>query len=513
MTQNSDIQKLTAYIEENTRASATSGISYIDPQNLRHRVTLRQNHIIFGRRGAGKSSLIKTVKDISAKKYLYAYINLEDIKDVSFPNILIHVLNTFESDIIKQLKNDTKFYQLGRKRKVKKVVKVLRNAITHFKNEIPDPDKSEEDYKSKQGFSTSVNASVKIEPISVGAEMKETGELEIAKKVYKDKLESLKNAIPSLKQAIKYVSEEFPEKPIFLILDDFYFLKKQVQIFFIDFFHRLTKDTHLYLKVASIRHRSKIYSKLEHSHYGTEIGHDIYEIDLDYNLNRFEELKDFMRALINQCANSCKVTFDINDIFSPGAFTQICLASGGVPRDFLTLFVKVSNNYDESKKKKISKTNITEAAILNMSNKSSSMGIDSSDEKDILEAYLSFIKDKILNEKRTNMFLVSNGEIDKHSQARQAIKELIDLRMIHLVESDTSASGGKKGGHRYSAYIIDVGFYPSAVISGFTQKEPGITDDAGRKDAMRSSPILDIDNLNSFIISKNFDKKLEISEE
>lgn len=512
MTQNSDIQKLTAYIEENTRTSATSGISYIDPRSLKNRVTLKQNHIIFGRRGAGKSSLIKTIKDVTDKNYLYAYVNLEDIKDVSFPNILIHVLNSFQQDISSQLINETKFYQFRKKKKVKKVTKILNLAIEDFKNQIPNPDKYEEDYKSKQGSAYTSTIGVKVEPIQIGDELKENSEIEIAKKIYKDKLESLKNAIPQLKSSIHSISQLFPDRPIFLILDDFYFLKKQVQIFFIDFFHRLTKDTHLYLKVASIRHRSKIYSKLEQSHYGTEIGHDIHEIDLDYNLNRFEELKDFMRSLINQCATACGITFEIDDVFSTGGFNQLCLASGGVPRDFLTLFVKVSNNYDDTSKRKISKTNITEAAIQNMANKSSSMGIDSNDEKDILEAYLSFIKDKILNGKKTNMFLVSNSEIEKHSQARQAIKELIDLRMIHLVDSDTSASGGK-GGQRYSAYIIDIGSYSSALLMGFTQREPGVTDDAGRKDAMRSSPILELNELNQFIIDKNFTKKLEISEE
>lgn len=512
MTKNSDIQKLTAYIEENTRTSATSGISYIDPRNLKSRVTLKQNHIIFGRRGAGKSSLIKTIKNNSEKKYLYAYINLEDIKDVSFPNILIHVLDTFQRNICSQLKNETKFYEFRKKRKVEKINNILKRAIEEFKNQIPNPDKYEEDFKSKQASSYSGTAGIKTNPVQISDEQKNSNETEITKTIYKDKLESLKNAIPELKASINLISEYFPERPIFLILDDFYFLKKQVQIFFIDFFHRLTKDTHLYLKVASIRHRSKIYAKLEQSHYGTEIGHDISEIDLDYNLNRFEELKDFMKSLINECASACKITFNIDDVFSLGGFNQLCLASGGVPRDFLTLFVKVSNNYDENSLRKISKTNIIEAAIQNMANKSSSMGIDSNDEKDILEAYLSFVKDKILVEKKTNMFLISNSEIEKHSQARQAIKELIDLRMLHLVESDTSALRGRAG-QRYSAYIIDVGSYPSALLRDFTQKEPGITDDAGRKDAMRSSPILELNDLNNFIDSKNFDKKLEISEE
>ena len=104
-----DIQKVSSFIEENTRASETSGITYIDPRNFKSRIILKQNHIIFGRRGAGKSSLIKTLKENRTKNYLYSYTNLEDLKDVSFPNILIHVLNGFNADIAKQIKHNLPF--------------------------------------------------------------------------------------------------------------------------------------------------------------------------------------------------------------------------------------------------------------------------------------------------------------------------------------------------------------------------------------------------------------------
>lgn len=512
MALNKDIQIVSAFIEENTRASETSGITYIDPRNFKSRIILKQNHIIFGRRGAGKSSLIKTLIENNNKNYLYSYTNLEDLKDISFPNILIHVLNRFNTDISKQLKQDIKFYNLRKHNKVKKICKELNNAIEKFNKQIPNPDSFDEDIKTTNSSSSTTNINVKTKSFEGGGRNSDSSNIEIEKRININKLESLKNGIPILKIAIKKVQECNPDKPIFIILDDFYFLKKQVQIFFIDFFHRLTKDTNLFLKVASIRHRSKIYAKIQESHFGTEIGHDIHEIDLDYNLNRFAELKDFMRSLIETCSSSCNVNFNLDDIFSPGAFNQLCMASGGVPRDFLTLFVKVSNNYDSTSNRKISKTNITEAAIQNMASKNSSLGTDSADEKELLETYLSFIKDKILKVKKTNMFLVSNNEIEKHTQARQAIKELVDLRMLHLVETDTSASGGK-GGQRYSAYMIDIGLYLSSLQMGFNQLDPGVTDDAGRKDAMRGAPQLELKELEMFIDSKELKQTLEISED
>jgi hypothetical protein len=504
------IQKLSSFIEENTRASETSGITYIDPRNFKNRILLKQNHVIFGRRGAGKSSLIKTLKE--NKNYYYSYTNLEDLKDISFPNILIHVLNGFYSDLTKQLKTEVAFYQFRKLYKTKKLCKKLNKAIMEFESQIPNPDTYTEEIKTKQTSTASASTKVASKPVELSGNISESNETEVAKNLNRNKLESLKNAIPNLKKALKEVAGHSPEKPIFIIFDDFYFLPKHIQLFYIDFFHRLTKDTHLFIKVATIKHRSKIYAKLDSSHFGTEIGHDIHEIDLDYNLNRFDELQAFMRSLIDECARLCKIQFSIDDIFSAGAFTQLCLASGGVPRDFLTLFVKVCNDYNESTGRKISKTVITEAAIQNMSNKNSSLGTDSAEEKEVLESYLLYIKEKIVQEKKTNMFLVSNNEIEQYPQARQAIKELVDLRMIHLVEPDTSASGGVSG-QRYTAYMVDIGLYPSSFQINFKQLDPGVTDSAGRKDEMRGAPKIKLSELQEYIESKNLTQTLQITDE
>jgi len=66
--------------------------------------------------------------------------------------------------------------------------------------------------------------------------------------------------------------------------------------------------------------------------------------------------------------------------------------------------------------------------------------------------------------------------------------------MVHLVESDKSASGGK-GGKRYSAYLIDIRSYSSPLLTGFTQKGHGVKNDAGPKIQSKLSPIL---NFNEF---------------
>ncbi|MBI2271701.1 MAG: hypothetical protein HYU69_15265 [Bacteroidetes bacterium] len=507
-----EIKKLSSYIEENTRASETSGITYIDPRNFKERILLKQNHVIFGRRGAGKSSLIKTIKENSNRNYYYSYTNIEDLKDVSFPNILIHVLGNFYEQISSQIKGEIKIWQIRKHIKANKLCKELQSSLNEFKKQIPNPDTFDEEIKSKQSSSQKADVGVASDLLIANSSESEINEIEVAKKVNRNKLESIKNSIPQLKKSIKKIQGYSPAKHILIIFDDFYFLKKSSQMFFVDFFHRLTKDTNLFIKIATIRHRSKLYSPMDGSYVGTELGHDIHEIDLDYNLDRFEELKSFMRSLIGECSSLSKAKVNIDDLFSGGGFTQLCLASGGVPRDFLTLFVKVSNNYDSVVSRKISKTNITESAIQNMSSKYSYLKTDSAEDKEILEIYLDFIKEQIIRGKKTNMFLISNSDIDQYPQVKQAIKELVDLRMLHLVDPNTSASGGT-GGQRFTAYMVDIGLYPTAMQQGFTQLDPGVTDDAGRKDEMRGAPKITLHEYNQFVEGKNLKHKLKITED
>ena len=85
-----NLDKLISYIEENLRAKQSSGIKFIDPRNLKQKLLRKQNHIVFGRRGSGKTSLVKSIE--SNNSIIPIYLNLEVFKDITFPNIILHIL-------------------------------------------------------------------------------------------------------------------------------------------------------------------------------------------------------------------------------------------------------------------------------------------------------------------------------------------------------------------------------------------------------------------------------------
>ncbi|MFC3700402.1 hypothetical protein ACFOND_02020 [Reinekea marina] len=504
MNNKEDIAKILRYIEENMRVTEQTSIEYLDSQGNIDRLNIKQNHIIFGRRGSGKSLLLKSLR--KNNNFSCISVNMEDFKDISFPNSIIQV----QKAIIKQLlpaitqvhKKLTLAYwkqTLPLIRKLKKQIKILDDQLIH-------PDEYDKSIKEKKGGKVFGRGKSKAggNEVETGAEA--TEEIETTKQIKIDKLDDLKNKLTDVKELFSE-SAELIDKDIYLILDDFYFIKKDEQPYFLDFFHRVSKNTPLYLKVATIKHRSKLYVQ-DDSYIGIEIPHDAQTLNLDYSLQDFNELVIFMKNLLQHINEKVGVEIDYNKLITDNAFRFLCLASGGVPRDFFSLIISLGSLLGGEKA--ISKPNVIEKAIENVANKMESFKKDAADEEVLLEHYLRIIKYDIIENKKWNAFLLSNTEVQNHPQIHQAIKELVDLRFLHLVNSNTSASNSD--GTRYSAYMLDIGLFPNSNPRGFQQVEPGQKDEHHREDKIRSAPKLDLESFSKRIDELKLPLKLDVTD-
>ena len=69
-----------------------------------------------------------------------------------------------------------------------------------------------------------------------------------------------------------------------------------------------------------------------------KLGDDAEEIDLDVTLEKYDLTKRFLIRILDQFARTHKLPLD--DFLTDGARDRLVLASGGVARDFLTIFGK-----------------------------------------------------------------------------------------------------------------------------------------------------------------------------
>ncbi len=491
-----ELGKLITYIEENTRADKVSGIKFIDPRNFKSRVIGKQNYVVFGRRGAGKSTLLKTIDNND--KITTVYVNLEDYKDITFPNIIIKILSAFYSNLIQNLKNNESLKKPLRYFKTKKLVKKINSLIEELESKLVAPDSYEERKKKTIKQEDGITGEIKYKGAGLGTNSKEHFEQEFEHSWEVDKLNELKTSIDINKETIKEIIE-FSKKQIILIFDDFYFIPKKTQPFLVDYFHRLTKSNDFYLKIGTIKHRSHLYFQSNQSYIGMEMNADVYDIDLDYTLDKWNDLKNFKKDLLNEAIRASGAQIEILDIFNEQSFNQLCIASGGVPRDFLVLFIKCCQLLNDTKLK-ITVPDVRETAIQNYVNKKSALEKDSLDDSNILESYINYLRDTVFTTKRTNVFLIENESLNREESVRQILRELIDLRFLHVIDNNTSAA--PSDGKRYSAYLLDVSLYDNGRPREFKEVVPDIQ---SNRDDVRGAyrvSVAKLKELNEKIIEK-----------
>ena len=85
---------LMTLVEEGARSTEEGVKRFVEPaQGTLRRATTKRHHIIFGRRGSGKSSLLrKGAADLTVDRRPIAYVNLEQFKEHSYPDVLLSVL-------------------------------------------------------------------------------------------------------------------------------------------------------------------------------------------------------------------------------------------------------------------------------------------------------------------------------------------------------------------------------------------------------------------------------------
>jgi hypothetical protein len=92
--QSAGVRALSKLVEESTRATGESVKFFIEPTpGVLDKAKNKRHHIIFGRRGSGKSSLLhKVTSDLTVGRTPIAYVDLEQFKGHSYPDVLISVL-------------------------------------------------------------------------------------------------------------------------------------------------------------------------------------------------------------------------------------------------------------------------------------------------------------------------------------------------------------------------------------------------------------------------------------
>jgi hypothetical protein len=488
------IDRLMTLVEEATRATKGPPKRFIEPaRGTLDRAKSRRHHIVFGRRGSGKTSLLrKAGSDLTLQRTPTAFIDLEAFKGHAYPDVLLSVLietlHAFDEWLATAGINAAtkrswwhKFWggeperpPLERK-KLEEVRECLQKEIglltrlLHSEDEAELIQQSGESEKTGSrslssgsvkssasadvpGMKAYVGADAKIEDELTGGGERKTG---LTERTKRNKLGVLHRKIIDFQKLFDSIVD-LSDGDAFIFLDDLYHLKRADQPHVLDYFHRIVKGRSVWLKIGTIRHRTEWY---HHGNppIGMKLADDCDDIDLDITLAKFEIARRFLLQVLNQIIKEVEIKgHDV--ILAEGGVVRLVLASGGVARDFLSIFRKAVDVARERGRthrgERVNAEDVNVAAGEHEPSKRDELRRDTLEERQVLERALRNIRDFCVTNK-VNCFLV---EQDAAISGRpDVLGELADLRFVHVVNSRTTVRD--RQGKLFTAYMLDISQY------------------------------------------------------
>lgn len=483
-----EVQRLAKIVEESTRSTREGVKFFIEPApGTLARAKNKRHHVIFGRRGSGKSSLLaKVTEDLTISRTPIAYVDLEEFKGHSYPDVLLSVLIKALTEFKRWLEtaavnpaNKTSFWgkffgskpQRGAFNKAKTLQ--LASDVGLLVDELTTALLSSDEAKMQSlvrrettdELHTAISAGIsvpKVIPVKLegtaAATNKEAAAAEMRSEYTSRKIELLHRNIMRYK-AIFAQMAELADGPTFLLFDDLYHIRLDDQAQVLDYFHRIAKGSNLWIKVGTIRHRSRWYV-FGNPPYGMKLGDDAEEIDLDVTLEKYDLTKRFLIRILENFARESGVQLD--DFLTDGARDRLVLASGGVARDFLTILRRALDFARErvargemARGERIGAEDVNRAAGENDKFKREDFSRDAGPEEQgrLLNTFEE-ASEFCLNKAKANCFLVDK---DLSSPDVANIAELVDLKFLHHVKSRVTVRDRQ---HRlYDAYMLDLSQY------------------------------------------------------
>jgi hypothetical protein len=281
-----EVETLEVTIEEATRSTEEGIKRFIEPaKGTLSRALARRPHVVFGRRGSGKSSLLrKVVADLTVDRRPIAFVDLETFKGHSYPDVLISILIQTLERFAQWLDtaainpaNKTSFWQklFGTapkrppfdKEGTKALSQRLAREVADLKRVLLEEDTIATETRNVTSAMVdgSVEAAAKaaVGAVELGAKAsasaKNSSEEEVSHRFTRSKVDLLHRRIIEYQKIFRDLSS-LSSGDSYLVLDDLYHIRKSDQPRVIDYFHRLGKGSNLWVKIGTIRHRSAWYA-------------------------------------------------------------------------------------------------------------------------------------------------------------------------------------------------------------------------------------------------------------
>ena len=278
-------------------------------------------------------------------------------------------------------------------------------------------------------------------------------------------------------------------RSLFIFLDDFHYLPRNQQPQVLDMLHGAVRDNNAWLKVAAIRHLARWFQSSPPL--GLETGQDADHIDLDVTLQDPSRAKAFLQEMLQRYSSHVNVG-SLFSLFAPESLDRLVLASGAVPRDFLILSAEsVRRAQAREKARQVGVQDVNKAAGDAAQIKINELEDDlASNEGEAIRTVngLTTVRRFCLDERKSTYFRIDFKDKEHHPDYYGVLASLLDLRLIHLV--NPSLSDEKRAGERSEVFMLDLSQFSGQRLKRFIRALDLVQGhlamrDTGRKDSTR----------------------------
>lgn len=482
------LDRLISLIQDSFRVRPNHNPVYVNVGNHYSRISAKQHQIIFGRRGSGKTCLlVHYFKQAQRDNVFPIYIDADEVKRLPYPDILIRLLLSILEGLPSGRRTRPQQFLMRPQRLAERYVDELKRLLDSAEEARVTKSHSAQRAISSQG-------SASYSAVSIGGSSQEDIREEKTAEFVEQKLNTLERHLQDYKVALRESLAKSKSSSVAIIVDDFYLIKPSVQADVIDYLHRLVRGTDAYLKVGTIRHRTSLVRYDGGQTVGVEPTQDVESIDLDQTFEDLDRTRAYLTEMLRLMARQVGIEDITEEHFSSDGLFELTLASGGVPRDYLNILVEaISAARAQGVQRVTPKYVYKGAARVSYRTKIQSLKNDAGSDAEPLERVLTDVLAFCLREKRKTGFLISQDEAGMLEREHETIKQLMDFKLIHVVEPDTSAASNRPG--RYEAYTLDFSFFMEPRRRGIEIIEFWKMSDNHQRKGLREAPLYSLDRL------------------
>jgi len=268
------VSRLVELLNERSRTSEQQpSLDYIKDaaENLRVALT-RRHHIIFGRRGVGKTALLLECKrQVESRRAVTSWVNMQILRGLDARRAFLVV--------------------------VQRICEIA--PVVHSQKPVA--------------------------PISVKSAKFIADKCALLQGQRTILRRDISNLVPSVQEYINLICNEIGND-LFLFIDDLHYMSMSEQPYFLDLVHGITRDTSAWLKIAGIRNQCRVYSG--NPPMGLQIGHDAADIPLDITLEEPKKAREFLTSVLNTYISASGIA-NRSGFLASNAVDRLVLSSGG----------------------------------------------------------------------------------------------------------------------------------------------------------------------------------------